>query len=511
MPRDLLRKIKTLDEVSVIAADARADGKQVVLCHGVFDLVHMGHVRHFQTARKEGDVLIVTLTTAKHVNKGPGRPIFNDDLRAEMLAALEQVDWVAISPYPSAENVIDSIKPSVYVKGSDYANPEDDVTGKIKHECDAVEQHGGRVVFTRDITFSSSSLINEYMHVFDPELRHYLAEARQRDIEPQIQDALEKAVDLKVLMIGDAIIDEYQYVDTMGKSAKENMIATRFRSKELFAGGVFAAANHIASICRAVEILTVLGAEDSYESFIREHLSPNVTITPFLREDVPTTRKCRYVSNGYLRKLFEVYHFEDTPIPDQVREHLIAAIKAKAPNYDMIVVTDFGHGMLDHEVITALEETGKFLCVNTQTNSANHGYNLVTKYRRADFICIDAPEAQLAARDRFSSIETILGDKLTHMIDCPRFIITHGQDGCVVYDRSDDIMRIPAFTKTVVDTVGAGDAFFSIAAPLAAVGTAMEAVAFAGNAAGAIKVGIVGHRKFVEKIPLVKYITTLLK
>jgi len=511
MPRDLRRKIKSLDDVAAIAAQARADGQQVVQCHGVFDLVHMGHVRHFQTARQEGDLLIVTLTTAKHVNKGPGRPIFNDELRSEMLAALEQVDYVAVSPYPSAEKAIEAIRPSVYVKGSDYANPDDDVTGKIRDERDAVEKHGGRVVFTRDITFSSSSLINEYLDVFDPELRHYLAEARERGVEAQLNAALDKAAGLRVLIVGDAIIDEYQYVQTMGKSAKENMIATRFSSRELFAGGVFAAANHIASICSEVEILTVLGSEDTHEELIRDHLAPNVTMTPFYRNDVPTTRKCRFISMGYLRKLFEVYHFADTPIPDAISSELIATIKSKAKDYDLIVITDFGHGMLNAECIDALAQTGKFLCVNTQTNSANHGYNLVTKYARADFICIDAPEAQLAARDRFSSIENILSEKLTKMIDCERFIVTHGQDGCVIYNGSEDVMRMPAFTKTVVDTVGAGDAFFSIAAPLAAIGAPMEVVAFAGNAAGGIKVGIVGHRKYVEKVPLIKYVTTLLK
>ncbi|MBO6948131.1 MAG: adenylyltransferase/cytidyltransferase family protein [Rhodospirillales bacterium] len=511
MPRNIRRKIKTLDEIAKIAADERANGRTVVHCHGVFDLVHMGHVRHFQSARAEGDVLIVTLTTAKHVNKGPGRPIFNDDLRAEMLAALEQIDWVAISPHPSAEHVIETIKPSVYVKGSDYANPDDDVTGKIRDERAAVEKHGGKVVFTRDITFSSSSLINEYLDVFDPELRHYLAEARERGIEAAIQTSLEKAAELKVLVVGDAIIDEYQYVETMGKSAKENMIATRFRSSELFAGGVFAAANHIASICKHVEILTVLGTDDSYEQFAREHLSDNVRLTPLFRNDVPTTRKCRFVSTGYLRKLFEVYHFEDSPIPDDVRTELTDAITEKAKDYDLIVVTDFGHGMLDDKVIEALNATGKFLCVNTQTNSANHGYNLITKYPKADFICIDAPEAQLAAKDRFSRIEDLVAGPLSSLVNCKKFVVTHGQQGCVVFDGPENIMRIPAFTKTVVDTVGAGDAFFAVASPLAAIGAPMEVVAFAGNSAGGIKVGIVGHRKNIEKVPLIKYVTTLLK
>src|SRR6202035_660638 len=111
------------------------------------------------------------ITADRFVNKGPGRPIFSERMRAEMLAALEYVDWVGINHGSSAEPVLDAVKPDVYVKGSDYENPEEDITGKIAVERDAVERHGGRIVFTKDITFSSSTLINRYLDVYDPPLR----------------------------------------------------------------------------------------------------------------------------------------------------------------------------------------------------------------------------------------------------------------------------------------------------------------------------------------------------
>ena len=120
----------------------------MALCHGVFDLVHLGHIRHIQAARNEGDVVMVTITADHYVNKGPGRPIFPENMRAEMLASLANVDWVGINHTSSAEPVLDTVRPDIYVKGSDYENPEDDITGKIKSERDAVERHGGRIVFT---------------------------------------------------------------------------------------------------------------------------------------------------------------------------------------------------------------------------------------------------------------------------------------------------------------------------------------------------------------------------
>jgi rfaE bifunctional protein nucleotidyltransferase chain/domain len=130
-------------------------GKTVALAHGVFDLLHLGHVRHIEAAAREGDILILTITADRFVNKGPGRPVFTEQLRAEMLAALEFVDWVAINPHPSAEDMLRAVAPDVYVKGSEYASATDDVTGKIIAEREAVEAGGGRVVFTDDVTFSS--------------------------------------------------------------------------------------------------------------------------------------------------------------------------------------------------------------------------------------------------------------------------------------------------------------------------------------------------------------------
>jgi sugar/nucleoside kinase (ribokinase family) len=127
-------------------------------------------------------------------------------------------------------------------------------------------------------------------------------------------------------------------------------------------------------------------------------------------------------------------------------------------------------------------------------------------------VCIDAPEARLAAADKYSDIAVIVGETLPREIGCRRLVVTHGSSGCYTFDAAEaEVRRIPAFTKTVVDTVGAGDAFFTVTAPLVANGGRILDVGFVGNAAGAMKVGIVGHRKSVEKVPLMKFVTTLLK
>jgi rfaE bifunctional protein nucleotidyltransferase chain/domain len=504
-------KIHSIEDLGRIAADLRAQNHRIALCHGVFDLVHMGHVRHLEAARREGDILMVTLTADRFVNKGPGRPIFSQEMRAEMIAALEYVDYVAINNAPDAEIVLNTIKPDVYVKGSDYENPDEDITGKISTERDAVEHHGGRLVFTRDITFSSSSLINRYLDVYDPPLRDFLDKLRLDGGPERIPALIESVNGMKATIIGDAIIDEYQYVGTLGKSAKEHIIATLYQSTEAFAGGVFAAANHLAAFCAEVDLITALAHDCPYEDMIRKNLKPNIRLHVIRVGDRPTTRKLRFVDQGgYMRKLFEVYFMDDRPLPVENRARLAELVAHKTRASDLVVVTDFGHGMIGSEVIRAVRNA-RFLAVNAQTNAGNQGYNLVTKYQGADYICIDAPEARLATADKYSDITKVVGEVLPQLTGCKKAIVTHGSNGAYTFAPDEGVVRIPAFTKTVVDTVGAGDAFFAVTAPLVAAGGRMADVGFVGNAAGAIKVGIVGHRQSVEKIPVVKFATTLLK
>lgn len=504
-------KIKTIDELSEIARVAQARGLRVALCHGVFDLVHLGHIKHIQAARNEGDLVMVTITADRYVNKGPGRPIFPENMRAEMLASLANVDWVGINHTSSAEPVLDTVRPDIYVKGSDYENPEDDVTGKIKSERDAVERHGGRIVFTRDVTFSSSSLVNRYFDIYDPPLRDYLQQVRETGGAERLLRLIDSVQGMHVVLVGDTIIDEYHYVSALGKPSKENIVATLFKSREQFAGGVLAAANHVASFCKSVEIVTVLGGDDYPKEFIDAHLRPNVKLMPIRVDGRPTTRKLRYVELGYLHKLFEVYTMDDMPFGETERAEIDRVAKERVRCADVVVATDFGHGMIASSTIETLITNSKFLAVNAQSNGGNFGYNLVTRYPRADYICIDAPEARLATADKFSDLATVIEKQLHGRIDCDNIIVTHGSFGCYPYSVKTGVARVPAFTKTVVDTVGAGDAFLTITAPLVAAGGDIKDVAFVGNAAGAIKVGIVGHRNSVEKVPLVKFITALLK
>lgn len=506
------KKIVSMDEMAGLVSSAKQAGKVVVQCHGTFDLLHLGHVKHLEAARKSADVLIVTITGDKYVNKGPNRPVFNEQLRAEMMAALEIVDWVAVNQHLDAVPAIKTVKPSFYAKGQDYINPEGDITGKITEEREAVESVGGKILFTEEITFSSTELLNRNFNLYEPHLQRCLDNLRNDDALDRLHNYIDKMQDLKVLVVGDAIIDEYHYVLPMGKAAKENMIATRYQDREQFAGGVFATANNLSSFCKQVDVITTLGERESYKEFIEKNLKDNVAMHAIMREDAPTTRKRRYVDPGYMRKLFEVYYMDDTPLTSPTEKELNALLANKLQDYDVVIANDFGHGMIGRSTVDLLCKQSKFLAVNTQSNSANMGYNLIHKYPRADFACIDAPEARLAVTDKMSPIEDIITRMLPSRIDCQRFIITHGRHGCVTYQADEQIVHtIPSVGKSVVDTVGAGDAFLAVTSPLAALGLPLNEVGFIGNIVGALKIKILGHQKSIEKVDVQKSINAMLK
>lgn len=156
-------KILELDELAEKLKSLKAAGKTIVHCHGCFDLMHPGHIKYFQAAKKMGDVLAVTLSPDRYVDKGPGRPVFNERLRAESIAALECVDFVAINRWPTAEKTLRLLKPDIYVKGQEFEKLQDK-TGKIQKEEEVVKEIGAELRFTHEIVFSSTELLNKHFN-----------------------------------------------------------------------------------------------------------------------------------------------------------------------------------------------------------------------------------------------------------------------------------------------------------------------------------------------------------
>ena len=273
---------------------------------------------------------------------------------------------------------------------------------------------------------------------------------------------LEKVENYKVLLVGDAIMDEYIYVTTVGKAIKENALSSIFKRREQFKGGVWAAALHTQGFCSQVDVMT----------------GPDVMWNSRLVDDI------------YLRKLSVVH---------ELRKEEVIRQEYDIPDYDLVIVTDFGHGTMTKELRERVTREARFLAVNAQTNATNFGFNLITKYPRADLVVIDEMEARLAAHDRDSPVEDVI-----LALGYRNIIVTCGARGAIGFDGVFE--RQNALTDRVLDSMGAGDAFLAVTSPFASAGVSMKDLLKIGNAAGAIKVGIIGHRKSVDKETLRNYL-----
>jgi rfaE bifunctional protein nucleotidyltransferase chain/domain len=508
MPNE--HKIQSLPQLAATVAALRARGKTIVHCHGVFDLLHVGHLRYFEEARSLGDVLVVTLTTDKHVNKGPHRPAFKEQLRAEVLAALACIDYVAINPTPTAVEAITQLKPDVYVKGPDYKDASQDVTGKILEEEAAVRAVGGRIAFTSGEVFSSTSLINQHMSVLPPDVQAALTAFAKRHPVAEILGYLERARDLRVLLVGEPIIDEYTYCEAIGKSSKEPTMVVKRLSSEKFAGGILAAANHVANFCDHVSVLTQLGTEDSHEAFIESRLRPNIRRVFLHRERSPTIVKRRLVENYFFLKLMEIYELNDAPLTPDEDDAVCRALLEHVPQYDLVIVIDFGHSMLSDRARRIIREQANFLAVNAQCNAGNLGHHALSAYPDVDYMSATEREVRIESRDRHGDIHD-LSMEVFRKLGCRRLAVTRGKNGCLCLGEADGLTEIPAVANKIVDRIGAGDAFLSISALFAAQGAPMDVVGFAGNAAGALAVATVANREPIDRVAYIRQIESLLK
>jgi rfaE bifunctional protein kinase chain/domain len=344
----------------------------------------------------------------------------------------------------------------------------------------------------------------------EPEAKcRFLESFKARHSTGAVLEALASLRGLKVLVVGEAIIDEYSYCTPTGKAPKDPIISTRHVRLERQAGGALACANHVAGFCDEVHVVTCLGDEEFQETFVRERLKPNVVARFFVRHGAPTVTKRRYVWEAMLIKLFEVVVTDDSPLPGDTEEQMVAHLDATLSDYDVVIAADYGHGLLGPRLVTLLTERARFLAVNTQANPGNFGFNVITKYPRADYVCIDELEVRLATRDRWSSLLQLVRAIRTDL-RCSAISVTRGHEGVVASGPDESHWEIPALSGDVVDRMGAGDAYLAVTAPCVAAGMPMDVAALMGGAAAAMAVRTVGNRTSVDAAAVQRFVTAML-
>ena len=485
----------------------KANGKKIALAHGVFDVIHLGHLDYFKEAKEIADILVVSVTADKFVDKGLSKPFFQERDRAYFLTALEMVDHVIINHHSDSSSLIHLIKPNFYVKGQDYKKKSGDIAGNLSKEKRAVIKNHGRIYFTSGRQHSSSKIINEKLDFLTELQKKHINKLKKSkskvSLKKKFDETLKKIKQNKILVLGEIIVDTYRYVDPLGQPSKENILSSNTVNSESFLGGSVPVANNVSQMSNNVTFVSVYN-DNKILNKLKNKINKKIKLKIFKNSSFMDIEKTRYVNNKTFSKMFEVYNFRNKSLNDQkLKRFLNQEIK----NFDHVIVCDFGHGLINSEIIKILHKS-KYLSANIQTNSGNRGYNLFTKYKKLDFLSIDEPELRLGLVDKESNNE-----KLIKKIEkrYKNIMLTRGRDGLLFKKNKEKIVYFPALATNPRDTIGAGDTTYSFASCFVKNSKDSNLISFVSAIAGALKVNIIGHRSYVSLNEIHKTLINLTK
>lgn len=493
-------KICTLDELLKHRANARALGEKVVHCHGCFDIVHPGHIKHLEHAKQLGDRLLVTLTADEFVNKGDARPMFEQSLRAQNLAALSCVDWVLINPAPTAAELLHAVQPDVYVKGAEYESNNDP---RFAAERDAVENHHGRVVFTSgDIVFSSTALIDAIRRGStgdDPFAPDTHADSianlhRNHDLSSlEIERVLDSMDGQRLIIVGESIIDTYVDCAWPEVTGEAPILSLRPHRRVSFDGGAAVIALHAAALGAIPHLVTPLPRTDDARA-LKSRLEHAGVVVEAVETETPLPHKERLMVGR--EKLVKLDHSQPIELDHRTRLGLIDTAKKLGSVADGAILVDFGLGMLGpkltKDLFGVLDSQVRVLSgdVSGPRASLQHMTN-------ATWLTPSERELRGSLTSETGSLPAVAA-KLMQMTNAQHIAITMADEGMVIFThrgRTESLdgqpavlssEHIPALNRTPMDTIGCGDALLTLSTLAQMTGADTCLSAYIGSLAAAV-------------------------
>jgi rfaE bifunctional protein kinase chain/domain/rfaE bifunctional protein nucleotidyltransferase chain/domain len=467
------RKVKTAEELGRILGP-RPRERKVIMCHGVFDIVHPGHVRHLLYAKSKGDILVVSVTADEHVSKANVRPYVPEELRAINLAAFEMVDYVVIDRDPTPLNNLRGIQPDYYAKGYEYV--EGGLNPKTREELEVLETYGGEIIFTPgDIVYSSSHLIETSPPNIASEKLIMLMEAEGLALS-HLRDALGKLPGIRVHVIGDTIVDSYTHCSVVGGPTKTPTMSVRFEGRQDFNGGAAIVAKHLRAAGGDVTFSTVMGDDALKGQVLKDLEEQGIRCLAVIDPTRPTTNKNAIVVGGY--RLLKIDTLDNRSISEKILKTLAGQVHTTEA--DAVVFSDFRHGIFNRQTIPPLIAAIPGDTYRVADSQVASRWGNILDFKGFDLITPNEREARFALGDQDSVVRP-LGVELFRRAECKTLMLKLGDRGVITFrDRpatdARSFFTIDSFAERAVDSVGAGDALLAYAT-LAMVATRHDVIA----------------------------------
>ncbi|MEM1212953.1 MAG: PfkB family carbohydrate kinase [Planctomycetota bacterium] len=510
--RDVLDKVVELERLAGVAAGGSG---RVVLAHGCFDVLHPGHVRYLREAaamKGDGGVLVVTLTGDAWIEKGDGaRPWVPERLRAECVAALGFVDWVAVVDGPTAEGALVVIRPGVYVKGKEYAGSDDP---RFLAEAALVRGWGGRVAFASgEVVYSSTGLLggegdrDENAKVASltggvagEPARLGLGEAARLGMKCDRwgvdREAMERTLagfaGRRVMVVGDLIVDRYVFGEGIEGGAGGIRVSGQ---EQADVGGAGVVALHLAAMGAEVVLGTALSVDD-WSVWARGELE-RAGVSVLAQERVVSTAvKERFVDEaGRVRWKVDRAGRSEGPT-----ERIERALVEASAGWDAVVFADFGLGVVTPSLIE--KTAGSLRSAGVLRVGDVSGRGLAGLGAMAGFDLVVPTAEELGALTDGGDGLIDRANRCAAAMDWRRMVVTQGPAGCLLMERVEGVERmrcdeLPSLVRdgdAVVDEVGAGDALLAGATLALCGGAGLAECGYVGSLAASLAVGRLGNR-----------------
>ncbi|MBN1347061.1 MAG: adenylyltransferase/cytidyltransferase family protein [Phycisphaerae bacterium] len=499
MPERVSPKILDLPSLVQTVASLRKAGKVIVQCHGCFDIVHPGHIRYLRFAKEQGDVLVVSITGDACIDKGPTRPHIPEELRAENLAALEFVDYVTIDANPTSCNVLEHVRPDLYVKGREY---QSSTSPGFVAEREIVERYGGRVVFSSgEVVFSSTQLIDLIGHEAELQWHRLRAICRRHDLDAESSERLlGRMAGKRVVVVGDVVLDRYVLCDAIDVASESPMMSLAKLDEQCYVGGAAIVARHVAALGGVPLIVSAIGRDD-----VSEHVKQT-----FVEEDIDgmlldcrqtIVQKTRYLVEE--SKLFKVEEGKAEPLDSVSLRRAAQAIIDQGLRADAVIFCDFGYGMISGALLKlVMGELRRGQAIITGDVSG-HRADLVAM-ENVDLLCPTERELRASIHD-FDSGLSHVAYNVMQKTQTRHLCVTLGKDGLVLFDRpsQDRASRqwagrlrsehLPSLAHRTTDRLGCGDALLAAISLGLAAGGSLTQAAYLANGASALELASLGN------------------
>ena len=452
--------------------------------------------------------MVVSVTADKFVLKGQSRPINNLKNRIDVLKNLKIVDYVLESNFPTAEKIIEKIKPKIYCKGPDYKNKINN-DKRLQKEVKALKKNNGKFITVIHETLSSTKIIKQAnLDINDDKISKYIKFLRRKYSSEYLLNQVKKLYQNNVLVLGEMIIDKYIFAEAIGKSGKDSMLVFKENRERQYIGGTGYISNLCSSFVKEIDYIFHIGSFDNKISFIKKNLSNKINFKFFVKSDSPTIQKLRYVDYYKNTKIIGFYNINDEQINSREEKKFLKEIDKKIKKNNIVIVTDYAHGEFTNKIRKFVQKDNYKVFLNTQINSFNYRYHTVQNYKRVNTLCINESELRHEMRDSKSSINR-LARNLKRQIKFKNLVVTQGKFGATLFNSKNKIYNIPAFENNPIDTIGSGDTFFAIISLCLGSGLNEEVSLLFASLAASYSVNKVGSKKHFNKENLIEDIKHL--